>query len=130
MHLLGIDYGRIYLGLAISYGRFPKALTVVKSKSDEHKIAEITRICNQEQITKIIIGKGSGQLANHIRGFTKKLKQKLNLEIIAIDEDLTSNEAVETMIMENVSQKMRKTQEHAYAASLLLKLYLEKETDG
>lgn len=125
MHLLGIDYGTVYLGLAIARENLPVALTVVKSKSDDHKIAEIVKICHQEIISKIIIGKGSGKLENHIKDFINKLKEKINLEIIPVDETLSSNEALNQMIKEGVPLKKRKKEEHAFAAALLLSLYLQ-----
>lgn len=127
MNLLGIDYGRVYLGLAISREGIPVPLKVVKSKSDTHKLGEIVKICNEENIFKIIIGGGSDKLENHLRGFINKLTEKTGINIVIIDETLTSNQAVEKMIIEGISQKKRKEMEHAYAASLLLNLYLGQE---
>lgn len=132
MAILGIDYGRVYLGLAVAKENIPFPLTVIKSKSDNHKISEIVKICKREKISRIIVGKGSGRLENHIRGFVNKLKKKVDQEILFVDEALTTNQAVNQMIVEGVSQKRRKELEHAYAAALLLTLYQNtgKTRDG
>lgn len=127
MNLLGIDYGRVYLGLAISIEGICRPLKVIKSKSDTHKLDEIEKLVRQECILKIVFGKGSGKLENHIRGFVKKLKEKTKIEVILIDETLTSNQALQKMIEEGVSQKKRREMEHAYAALLLLSQYSEQE---
>lgn len=128
-HLLGIDYGRIYLGLAVSRAGIPFAFKVIKTKSDEHKIKEIVKICREENIEKIIIGKGSGKITSYIEGFINKLKERVDQEIIPIDETLTSSRARESMIVERIPKGKRKYKEHAYAAAVLLSLYL-KEKEG
>lgn len=126
MQLLGIDYGKVYVGLALASADFPSPLKVIQSKSDSHKIDEIKKICLQEKIDKIIIGKGSGQLENHIRGFVKKLQKEINTEIILIDETFTSNRALEEMLSLDISKNKRRELEHAYAAVLLIKSYLNQ----
>ncbi|MCL5970560.1 MAG: Holliday junction resolvase RuvX [Patescibacteria group bacterium] len=126
MHLLGIDYGTVYLGLAISRENLPETLAVIKSKSDDHKIAEIVKICREENISKIIIGKGGAKLENRIKGFIKKIKEKITVEIIPVDETLTSSEALDQMIEEGVPRKQRKEKEHSFAAALLLRSYLQE----
>lgn len=124
MKLLGIDYGKVYMGLATTEDELtPTVLKVVKSKSDTHKINEIAKICKEEGINKVVIGNGSGKLENHIRGFIDQLKKNLTAEVVSIDETLTSNQAVEKMIADGVPQKKRSELEHGYAAAILLSLY-------
>lgn len=132
MNILSIDYGRIYLGLAISRQSFSFPLKVIKSKSDQHKIREIVKIIKQEEIAKIILGWQAGKLEAKIKGFANKLEKITKLEVVLIDENLTSKQAVNKMIKEGVSQKKRKFLEHAYAACLILDNYLEelKEKNG
>src|SRR3990172_7531976 len=124
MKLLGIDYGRVYTGIAISdEGASPQPLIVIKSKSDQHKIDEIARLSQKENIDKIIIGTGSGKLENHIRGFINNLAKAVKKEIVAVDETLTSNLAFESMVNNGLSKKKRRDFEHAYAAAIILKIY-------
>lgn len=126
MNILGIDYGRVYLGLAISQEGICSPLKVVKSKSDNHKLDEIIKLVKGKNISKIVFGFAQGKLENHIRGFIKKLKEKTKIETILVDETLTSNEALKKMIEEGVPQKKRREMEHAYAACLILNMYLEE----
>lgn len=124
MHLLGIDYGRVYLGIAVCKDSLPYPLTVIKSKSDQHKIEGIITICKKEKIDEIIIGQGSNNLSKHIKQFSQKLQQKSKIRVFLIDETLTSNNAVEAMINQGISQKKRRKQEHAFAAVFLLEQYI------
>lgn len=124
MKLLGIDYGTVYTGIAVSdKNASPQPLTVIKSKSDQHKIDEIVRLSKEENIDKIIIGNGSGKLENHIRGFINNLTKAVKKEVVAVDETLTSNFAFESMVNSGLSKKKRKDFEHAYAAAIILKIY-------
>lgn len=124
MKLLGIDYGRVYTGIAISVeGASPQPLIVIKSKSDKHKINEITKLSQKENVDKIIIGSGSGKLEDHIRGFIDNLRRTVKKEIVTVDETLTSNLASELMVDNGISKKKRKELEHAYSAAIILKIY-------
>lgn len=116
MNVLGIDYGLVYMGLAISREGLPRPLTVIKSKSDQHKISEIIRICEKEKVDKIVIGAESG-------GFINKLIKVLKIEVVTVDETLTNKIAFESMMMEGIGQKKRKELEHAFAAAVILKIY-------
>ena len=124
--LLGVDYGKVHVGLALSESGLPAPLQSFSTKSDERKLDLIEKSVQDNNIEGIVIGKGSGQLVPHIRGFISKLKKRVTVPVFNIDETLTSNVAVEHMIKHNVSRKKRKTLEHAYAACILLSLYYEQ----
>lgn len=124
MNLLGIDYGRIYLGMAVVRDKYPQISKVVKSKSDHHKITEISKICFKEDINKIIIGYGSDSFKTDIDNFIELLKKATKHEIVKVEESFTSNLAIEEMIKDQVPRNKRKLLEHAYAAKILLQNYL------
>ncbi len=124
MNLLGIDYGRIYLGMAVAIDKYPQISKVVKSKSDHHKITEISNICIKEDINKIIIGYGSDSFKTDIDNFIELLKKTIKHEIVIVEESFTSNLAIEEMIKDQVPRNKRKLLEHAYAAKILLQNYL------
>lgn len=125
--LLGIDYGRTFLGLAIIREITPQPLTVIKSKSDNHKIEEVLKICQKENISQIIIGFSFGKLANRITGFVNQLRKKTAIQIDFVDETLSTNQAFTKMIEQQVPQKKRRQLEHAYAAVVLLELFLQQK---
>lgn len=115
------------MGLAISESGITSPLRVVSTRSDQRKLEDIKRILTEYNIEGIVIGKGSGELENHIRGFIQKIKKLTNVPITAIDEALTSNAALDYMIKNNVPVKKRKSLEHAYAACILLEQYYEQQ---
>jgi putative transcription antitermination factor YqgF len=125
MKILGIDYGKVYLGLAVAYDDLIRPLCVIKSKSDHHKISSIVRICRDESVNRIVIGTTTGKQENIIKGFIGKLRKSSSLEIIEVDETLTSVEAMQQMINEGISKQDRKVKIHSYSAVCLLKLFLD-----
>ncbi|MBI2029339.1 Holliday junction resolvase RuvX [Candidatus Gottesmanbacteria bacterium] len=125
--ILAIDYGRVHMGLAISQSGIPSPLRVISTRSDQRKLEDIKQILTEYNIEGIVIGKGSGELGNHIRGFIQKIKKFTSIPITSIDETLTSNHALDYMIKNNVPVKKRKSLEHTYAACILLEEYYEQQ---
>lgn len=119
MILLGIDYGRVHVGLALSQTGIPAPLTAFSTKSDERKLEVIKSEIEKNNVDAIVIGEGSG--------FIGKLKKIINIPIYTVDETLTSNEAIPYMIKNNVPLKKRRILEHAYAACILLEHYYEQK---
>ncbi len=123
INILSIDYGKFYTGLAICKDGFIYPLTVIRSRSDKHKIENILRIIKDEEISLIVIGVSFGKLRTTVTGFIKKLKLKTDKEIIEIDETLSSKKAVQRMVNEGLSKKNRSEKEHAYAACEILETF-------
>ncbi len=130
MNILGVDYGRVNLGVAIAKEGLCFPLTVIKSKSDQHKLDELVKIIQKEDISKIVFGSGGDKLKNHIKSFAQKLAKQVKKEVVLIDETLTNYEAVAGMIKEGIPKQKRKEKEHAYAACAIIKIYLTSQTNG
>ena len=121
MRLLGIDYGLKRIGLALSDGGLVKPLKVIFNNS--RTIEEIVKICQQEEIEKVIMGISEG-LKKEILFFGNKLKKKINLSIIFEDETLTTKVSIAKMIRTSTKQKMRKKKIDAVAAAQILEEYI------
>lgn len=124
--ILGIDYGRKKIGLAISDEGEKIALpfSVIKSKNP---IPEIVSICKNHNIKNIILGlpktmRGEiGQQAEEVKKFAQSLKKAINnINVILEDERLTSKMAKQFLIKE-------KKDDDVAAAQILLQDYLDRE---
>ena len=120
MKFLGIDFGLKNIGLAMSEGFLVEPLSVVKD------VKQISRICQEYKIEKIIIGLSEGEMAKKTRAFGEKLARQTSLPVEYQDETLTSEEAKELMVKIGKPKKKRQGQAHAIAASLILQAYLER----
>jgi len=121
MRLLGIDYGRKRIGLALSDGGLVKPLKVIFNNAQT--IEEIARICQQEEIEKVIMGI-SEELKKEILFFGDKLEKKMNRLIVFEDETLTTKVSIAKMIRASTKQKMRKKKIDAVAAAQILEEYI------
>lgn len=124
MKILGIDYGRKKIGLAISEGILATPLAVVKEKQP---LAAIKKICLDQQITEIVIGLPESGIVEEIKLFGQKLETMTGLTVAFQDETLTSRSAVAKMIAAGKKRKFRRQKEDAVAAALILESYLEEK---
>lgn len=124
--ILGIDLGKKTTGLAISSGTIASPLTTITHKNLKEAVEKISIICEEESIDQIVLGYVEGKIKSYFQSFAEKFKAKnSNVEIVMIDETLTSRQAVETMINIDLSKNKRREKEHEVAAALILQDYLE-----
>lgn len=112
MKILGIDYGRKKMGLAIAESLFAEPWKVVKP-------SELKIILEQEKFDKIVVGISEGEMG----GESKKFAEEITAE--TFDETLTSQDAQRLSREAGVSQKKRRDMEDAYAAAIMLQNYLD-----
>ena len=126
MKTLGIDFGLINFGFAISKGSFVEPLGQLKVKRWQDAVKKTKCICQKNKIEKIVVGLPEGKLKNTVIGFSRKLKEKTNLPIVFQPEDFTSKEAVKKMIEAKKPLKKRQKQEHIFSACIILQSYLDE----
>lgn len=124
MSIIGIDYGKKYLGIAVCTNKTPTPLTAIATSSMDHKLKIIKELSEKWQATQIVVGSISGKLRNDINLFIDKLN-KLNLDVILVDEQYSSYLSWENMVRDNIPQRRRKLKEHSYAAAILIERYLD-----
>jgi len=129
-HILAIDYGLARIGLAISHVGLAEPLMIIKNdlSSDNQLIgpqalAEIKKIVEQEQIKKIVIGVSEQAMAKKTLDFSNYLKSIFNLEIILVDEVLSSYEVKQRL--KELPHKNRYREIDHFAAAIILENYLD-----
>ena len=123
MRLLGIDYGKKRIGVALGEGGMVSPLLVLLN--DGRVIEKISSLCKQEKIDKIVIGMVSS-LRGEIGEFARKLKEMIGLLVIFQDETLTTQKGIGRMIESRTSQKARRERIDAIAAAEILESYFSK----
>ena len=125
--ILGIDLGQKTTGLAISEGRLATSYKTITHKSQKEALFKILEICNKESIDKIVLGYVQGKIGKLFENFAKEFRKvKPNVEVVMVDETLTTRQAIETMIKLQLSKKARQKKEHEIAAVLILQSYLDE----
>jgi len=131
--ILGIDFGQVRIGLAISDELHLLAHpleTIPANKNSRNRIAEIVR---DRKIDRIVIGiprhmSGEiGEAAKRALDFADELRQKLSCVVETWDERLTTVAANRALAA--VGKKTRETRKFVdqVAAQMILQGYLDRE---
>ena len=134
MRCLGLDLGTKTLGIAISdkSNNIASFLKVVRWDGDDYEqlFKELTPIIKEKEITTLILGlpknmnNSLGFAAERSMKFEKALKEKYSLEVVLVDERLSSVEAENYLLEADTSRKKRKKVIDGVAASIILDTYL------
>mgnify|MGYP001611644134 FL=1 len=121
MKLLGIDYGRRKIGLAMSDGKLSEPYQVIRYKDYDKMIAHVERVIEKQKIEKVVVGISEGEMGKESKEFAKKFNAD------TFDETLSSQDAITMSIQSGMSRKKRKEMEDAFAASIMLQNYLDSK---
>ena len=124
MKYLGVDFGLRRVGLAISEGVLASPLKILEIKNFKDAVAKIVNLAKEQDFDKIVVGLPEGKIGQTVLGFIKALK-KAGLEVVAADETLSSQKALEEMIALNIPKKKRRVNDDT-AAAIILQNYLDK----
>jgi len=125
MRILGIDYGKRKIGIALGDERLVEGLTVVRYEDEKKALEKIIKIIKKEKINEIVVGISEGQIGEESRKFGEKLGKKVNLPVHFQDETLTTRDAQALAITAGIKRKKRRALEDAYSAALILQNYLD-----
>ncbi|WP_369406109.1 Holliday junction resolvase RuvX [Alicyclobacillus kakegawensis] len=133
MRVLGIDYGRARIGVAVSdpTGLFAQGLTVIPRRTDEAAAAEIARIAREQAAELIVVGlprrmDGSlGERAAQCQAFAERVASAAGLPVDLYDERLTTVSAERTLIDADVGRARRRQVVDKLAAALMLQGWLD-----
>lgn len=135
--ILGIDYGEARTGLAITdeLGIIAQGLKTINSNgSDKVVLREIESVVNEYNIQKFVIGNplnmdGSESERSKLTDlFIHKLKSRFNgIEIIKVDERLTTVEAHKTMNFLDVNKHKKRGIVDTISAVYILESYINKK---
>ena len=125
--ILGIDLGKKTTGIAISEGQLATPYKTITHKSQKDAVLKIARMCDELEVEKLVVGFVEGKIKSYFENFAKEFRKKRpSIEVIMVDETLTTRQATETMIKLQLSKKTRQKKEHEMAASQILQSYLNK----
>ena len=131
--ILGIDFGRARIGLAVSDELRMLAHPLETIPVTNDPIKRISEIVRERKIDKIIVGvprhmSGQfGESANEALAFTSKLRARLKCSVETWDERLTTVAA--NRALSAAGKKTRQTRKivDQVAAQMILQGYLERE---
>ena len=138
MRVIGLDYGSVTCGVAISDETLLIASPVetIRYKTMEELLTKLDIYFNEYKIDKIVLGNpinldGSISTRSELTFLYKdELIKRYNKEVIMMDERLTSVIVNNMLIMGNTSRENRKKVVDKLAASVILQSYLDRSNNG
>lgn len=140
MRYLGLDLGSKTLGIATSdlTETIATTLTTLRFEEEDYNslLAPLGEIIKTEQIDKIVLGlpknmdNSLGERAEITLMFKKMIEKEFALEVILIDERLTSVISNQILIQADISRKKRKKKVDGIAAQLILQSYLDRKKNN
>ena len=135
MKALGMDLGTRTLGLATSdrLGMIASPYKTIRYEDINALVDEVLEIIKNEKIEVLVLGypknmnNTEGPAVERTNNFKNLLESKTNLEINLIDERLSTVEAENYLLEEDMSRKNRKGVIDAVAASVILDTYLRQQ---
>jgi putative holliday junction resolvase len=125
MRILGIDYGRSKMGLAIADGFLAEPFKVIKYSDIRVLAGQIKRIIEEQKIEKVIIGVSEGLMGKESENFSKSFSEMVKIPVETSDETLSTQEAQVLSREAGIHPKKRHEMEDAYAACIMLQNFLD-----
>lgn len=135
MRILGIDYGDVRTGTAISdpLGLTAQGLETINHRNNEKMLLNrLDEIIKQYSVELIVIGfpinmnATKGPRAEKTEKFIEKLKSRFHLKVEKIDERLTTVSAHRTMTELGISKDKKKSIVDTMSATYILQMYLDR----
>ena len=134
--ILGIDYGTVRTGVAITdeLGITAQGLgTITSNGNDKIILKRLAEIVEQYNIETFVVGNplnmdgSKSQRSIETDNFIHKLKSRFNkINIVLVDERLTTVEAHKTMNFLDVKKTKKKSIVDTISAVYILEIYLNK----
>ncbi len=135
MKALGLDIGSVTVGIALSDSlkMFASAYSVIRYEEENDDLfKQIVDIIKKEDVDVVVVGmpyhmNGDFSLGcERTRRFEEKIKQLIDIEIVEIDERMSTVTAQNALLAFDVSRKKRKQVVDKVAASVILQNYLDR----
>lgn len=134
MKCLGMDLGTKKLGLAMSdaTGMISYPYKLIKFSDYEEAAKEVVDIVNKEKVEVLVLGlpknmdNSMGFASERSLNFKSILEGLTDKEIVLIDERLSTVEAENMLIKDDVKRKKRKNVIDELSAAIILDTYLRK----
>lgn len=135
MKAIGLDIGSVTVGIALSDSlkMFASAYSVIRYEEENDELfKQIVDIIKKEEVDVVVVGmpyhmNGDFSLGcERTRRFEEKIKQLIDIEIVEIDERMSTVTAQNALLTFDVSRKKRKQVVDKVAASVILQNYLDR----
>lgn len=131
--LLGIDFGTVRIGLAVSDAdhRIASPLSQYRRQGRDKDGQFFRHLINQEEIGSFVIGLPihlsgrEGDKAKEARAFAAWLTAETGLAAVFWDERFTTLEAENSLLAAGLTNKKRKARRDQVAAQIFLQSYLD-----
>lgn len=138
MRVIGLDYGTKTVGVAISdeMKLIAQPLVTIERKQANklrQTYAAIEKIIEEQQVELIVLGypknmnNTEGERVEATKEFKEALERRTGLEVILVDERLTTVEANRILEDTGVALSARKEHIDKMAAAIILQNYLDTE---
>lgn len=124
VRILGIDYGRKKIGIALATELLAEPYKVIRYERIDEALRKIKGIVKNEGIDHIVVGISEGEMAKETKKFARKLEEVLQKKVFFQDETLSSFEANRLASQLKLSRKKKRDFEDAFAAAIILQNYL------
>ena len=133
--VIGIDYGDSRIGLALSDPMqiIAKPSGIIKNKGEDHILNELKTIIAENRVEKIIVGMPFGMKGNDteqtkkVREFVDLLEKNFNMQIVPIDERLSSKSAISSLVQQKTNTGKEKYRVDETAAAIILQEFLDSK---
>jgi putative Holliday junction resolvase len=135
MRFLGVDVGRVRIGLALADDvlRTARPLRAVARRAEAATLADIVHSAREFEVERAVVGlplnmDGSeGPSARHARAFAAKLAAALEVPVELFDERLSTFEAETRLRDRGYSARDRRSRVDAEAAAVILQGWLDRD---
>ncbi len=77
MVILGVDYGRRKIGLALSHGFLAEPFEVVRVSSLKEGVEKVAQVVRVEKADRVVVGVSEGEMGEEERSFARGLKKAI-----------------------------------------------------
>ena len=131
--VLGIDYGDTRIGIALSDPMQIITKPFITLKNNEEFLDELKKIINEKEVEEVVVGYPVGmkgqvtKQTEKVEVFIEKLKSTLEIEIVKIDERLSSVSAENILRQQGVKTGHNKSMIDDTSAAIILQEYLDSK---
>lgn len=133
MRILGLDFGSVRIGVAVSDGLLLTAqgLETIQRKDLNKDIAVIANIIKEYGVAEVVVGLPISMDGTHSAKtketleFVDTLSKAIQIPVKTCDERLTTMQAERALLEGDMSRSKRKGLRDRLAAQLILQLYLD-----
>ena len=137
MRILGLDFGSKTVGVAVSDELLltARGVETITRKSEgklRQTLARIEELISEYEVEKIVLGypknmnNTEGERCAKTLEFKEMLERRTHLEVVLVDERLSTVSAQEVLMEAGVRRENRKAHVDKIAACFILQTYLEK----